>query len=321
MRRLYLIRTKILKDLIDDGTGINSLNTLFNLIFSLPKPQLNYIPISLCPDNHYTNLAYVAMSSILFSKSINTYISFYLIIPNDFQNKNINFFDSLYETYDFFNLTFIRMDNRYDKAFSDKKISKQTYYRLSLGELLPHLNKIIYIDADIIAYKDLLNFYSLNFNGKTILAHPTVGNRVTIKLGYLLINAGILLLNLIEMRKKKIEKKVIDIINKVKKIKYHDQGILNNYFKLYIGILPPVYHTRPWSNYKEIEIFNYKIGNIFDNDYYYFAHKYPTIRHFFGKYKPTGFNINHIEDWWFFARKSKYYNDKSKSFESAFSFR
>ena len=69
-----------------------------------------------------------------------------------------------------------------------------------------------------------------------------------------------------------------------------------------------------------MEIFNYKIGNVFDQDCLYFAHKYPTIRHYFGEYKPTNPNINHIEDWWFFARKSKYYNSNANSFDSAFSF-
>ena len=212
------------------------------------------------------------------------------------------------------------MDKRYDNAYADKKLTKQAYYRLSLAELLPNLNKIIYIDTDIIAYKDFLNFYNLNFNGKMILAHPTIGNRNTLKLGYLKINSGILLLNLFEMRKIQFEKKVIEITKKVKILKVLDQSILNDYFRPFIGILPPEYNTKPLSNYKEIIIFNYKIGNIFDNDYYYFAHKYPTIRHFFYTYKPLNLKINHIEDWWFFARKSKYYNKNSSSFVNAFSY-
>ena len=185
---------------------------------------------------------------------------------------------------------------------------------------MPNLNKIIYLDTDIIAYKDLSNFYNLNFNGKMILAHPTLWNRNTIKYGFPRINSGILLLNLYEMRKNHFEKKVLNIVKNVKILKYHDQSILNDYFKHSIGIIPPEYHTRPWSNYKEIEIFNYKIGNIFDNDYIYFAHKYPTIRHFLGQYKPKTKFTNHIEDWWFFARKCKYYNNKSSSFDNAFSF-
>ena len=120
------------------------------------------------------------------------------------------------------------------------------------------------------------------------------------------------------MRNTKFESKVLDIISKGKKLKYHDQTLLNSNFKNFIGIFPPEYHTRPWSNYTEMKIFNRFSGKVYDDDYYYFAHKYPTIRHFLGRYKPKHRYINHIEDWWFFARKSKYYNDKADTFKSAF---
>jgi len=66
--------------------------------------------------------------------------------------------------------------------------------------------------------------------------------------------------------------------------------------------------------------FNRNSGNIYDNDYFYFTSKYPSIRHFLGKTKPIYSEKGHIEDWWFFARKSKYYNTKAKIFYQAFSF-
>ena len=317
---VYLFKSKCLKNFIDDGIEFNSFNVIKNSMISSPIPKLNYIHISLCPDNHFTELAYVSMSSILSSKNTYTYICFYIIIPSNFQQRNINFLNSLYEENDYFNITFIEMDNRYDKAYTDRRITKQAYYRFSLGELLPNLNKIIYIDVDIIAYKDLTKFYNLNFNGKMILGQPTYGHKNRRKQGFNKINTGILLLNLVEMRKNKFEKKVIEITKKVKKLSYHDQTLLNDYFKQYIGIFPPEYHTRPWSNYKEMAIFNYKIGKPFDTDYFYFSHKYPTIRHFLGRYKPRNPNINHIEDWWFFARKSKYYIENATIFDQAFSF-
>ena len=52
-----------------------------------------------------------------------------------------------------------------------------------------------------------------------------------------------------------------------------------------------------------MQIFNKKSGNIVDNDYLYFAHKYPTIRHFLSYYKPNNPNINHIEDGGFLQEK------------------
>ena len=208
------------------------------------------------------------------------------------------------------------MDDRYDKAYTSQNITIHAYYRFSLGELLQNRNKTIYIDTDIIVYRDLNNFYNMNFNGKIFLGQQTIGNRK----GFNKINSGILLMNLLEMRKKKIEKKAIEAINSGQNFSFHDQTVLNKYFNQYIGFFSPEYHTRPWSNYKEMKIFNNKSGNIVDNDYLYFAHKYPVIRHFLGKYKPNNPNINHIEDWWFFARKSKYYNESAESFEYAFTF-
>ena len=317
---LYLIKTKNLKNIIDNGKEILSIDMIINCIQSIKIPKFNYIHISFCPNNYFTNLVYVAISSILSTKDITTYICFYLIIPSDFENKNKNFIDSLHEQYENFNITFIKMDNRYDKAYTDKRITTQAYYRFSLGELLPHLNKILYLDTDIIVYKDLINFYNLNFNGKMILGQPSYGNKYRQKKGFYKINTGILLLNLFEMRKRKFEKDVIEIIKKGKKLRYHDQTLLNDNFKEYIGIFPPEYHTRPWSNFKELEIFLNIIGKPFDKDYFYFAHKYPTIRHFLGRYKPRNDKINYIEDWWFYARKSKYSNNKAKSFQKAFSF-
>ena len=73
-----------------------------------------------------------------------------------------------------------------------------------------------------------------------------------------------------------------------------DQILLNGYFKQHIGIFPPEYHARPWSNYYELEIFNNKIGKPYDLDYLYFSHKYLFIRHFLGGYKPRKPNINFI---------------------------
>ena len=317
---IYIFKTKALKDLIEKGIEFNSFDMALNIIKSYPSPNLNYIHISLCPDNSFTKYALVSMSSILSSKASYTYVCFYLVVPSDYDEKNKNILDSLYEMYDYFNITFLKMDNRYNKAYTDKRITKQAYYRFSLGELLPNLNKVIYLDTDVIVYKDLSNFYDLNFNGKMILGHPTYGNKKAQKHGFHRINTGVLLLNLFEMRKNQFEEKVIKVINKGIKFKYHDQTLVDDYFKQYLGIFAPEYHTRPWSNYKEMEIFNRKIGKVYDQDYFYFAHKYPTIRHFLGGYKPKNPNVNHIEDWWFYARKSKYYINGANTYNSAFYF-
>lgn len=210
------------------------------------------------------------------------------------------------------------MDNRYENAYISSYITKQAYYRFSLGELLPNLNKIIYLDTDTIILKDLTNFYNLNFNGKIILGQVTINNKNK-QYGYYKINSGILLLNLKGMRKIHMEKKVLNIINSGFKARYHDQALINKYFRKYVGIFPPEYHSRCLNFYEKLIDFNNRTGNIYDIDNLYFAWKYPVIRHYLGRHKPIKNFIN-VDDWWYFARKSKYFTKKTNNLSNIFNF-
>jgi len=48
-------------------------------------------------------------------------------------------------------------------------------------------------------------------------------------------------------------------------------------------------------------------------DNLYFTWKYPVIRHYLGRHKPNkqNFSFINVDDWWYFARKSKYFTKKT----------
>ena len=123
------------------------------------------------------------------------------------------------------------------------------------------------------------------------------------------------------MRNYKVEKIALEIIKRGEHLTYHDQTIMNNVFKNYIGIFPYEYHARNWKNKNSIKEFNNNSGNMYDNDYIYFSTKYPSIRHFLGNSKPFHSEKSHIEDWWYFARKSKFYVGKSRNLNKVFNFK
>ena len=75
---LYLIKSKILSELLDNGKFNFDYTKLINSIKSSPLPNFNYISIAYCPNNNYTPFVYVSMISTLSSKSTSTYISFYI---------------------------------------------------------------------------------------------------------------------------------------------------------------------------------------------------------------------------------------------------
>lgn len=315
-KSLYLIKSKILRDIKDINLYFKTIPNLIEYIVSLPEPQLNYIPVGLALNNYYTPLAYTCMTSVLYSKNINSYISFYIIISKDFTQKNIDFIKSLYNQYDYFNITFLIIDNRYDKAFTSRYITKEAYFRFSFGQLIPNLNKIIYLDTDVIVFKDLNNLYNTNFNDKMILGLPFSKNN-----NFYIINSGILLLNLKKMRELNIEKKTLNIlIKKGEQYDFHDQDIMNIYFKEYIGEYPPENHGKTYNDSESI-IFNNEIGNLYNNDNLLFSWRYPTMRHYNG-YKPSYLDINNkfVEDWWYFARLSKYFANKTNDLNKIFNY-
>ena len=308
-KKFYIIKTKILKDIFDNGNQIKDFNELISYIHQFfPHPNINNISIAFCIDNNYILNAYVSIISILENKNYNTYISFYILISKDFHEENINLILSLYEQYDLFNITFYRMDDRFDKVKMYRYITKSDYFKLSLGEYLSNLNKIIYLDCDVIVYKDLVNLYEHNFNDYLLLALPTVyiGNKLISKDIYY--NGGVLLLNLKKMREIEFNKKVLEILDNGFTDTYNrwnDQAILNKFFYEYIGNLEPEYNSK-------LDLFamnsRYYINK---NDYFNLTHliyseKYPSIYHFTGEYKPFEIKRKNSDDWWFFAKKGKY---------------
>ena len=326
---LYIMRTKKLRDIYDSGIEINSLNELINFISLYPLPQLNYIPISFCPNNRYATLTYTSMISILSTKAYYTYIQFYIVIPKDFKKDNIFLINSLYVQYEYFNITYIKMDDRYRKAFTIRYLTNHAYYRYSLGELLPNLNKIIYFDADTICFTDLSNFYNLNFGGKVILGRLIEFYKDELKDKFS-INTGILLLNLKEMRKMKFEKKILNILNNgfgIKKIHTQnngnaginiltaDQALINIYFYNYTGLFPPKYNAVNFDD-KLLKTFNKDSRYLYEIEFLYFSYKFPSIKHFSG-FKNT---ITSNEDWIYFAKKSKYFNKISNDYLNIYNY-
>ena len=327
---VYLIRSKILRDILDYNNKFKNSKQLINYLYYYPLPKFNYIPISFSSDNKYVSFCYTSMISVLETKSIFSFIILYIIIPKDFKKHNIRFLESLYEQYEYFNITFLKMDDRWDNAFTARYLTIHTYFRYSLAELIPNLDKIIYLDADIICLTDLSDLYHLNFRGKIILGKVLKINKIKKKI-FFTINAGILLLNLKEMRNIKMEKKLLNIMkngfghnNLTKEIAYNQwtsksmpgQAILNLYFYKYIGAIPPIYNTRNNINSKYIADLSKTLEKLYDSDYLYFSLKNPKIKHYAGEKT----NLFFHKDWIYFARKSKYFNEISENLSNIYNF-
>ncbi len=121
------------------------------------------------------------------------------------------------------------------------RLSKETYYRLLIGDILPEsVDRLLYLDPDIVINGDLADFYNLDMQGKTVAAGTHLfgiiekGNlaRLGMKKTSRYINAGVLLIDLDMWRKTVTLTQIFDFITaNIKKLLLADQDVINVMFE------------------------------------------------------------------------------------------
>ncbi len=126
-----------------------------------------------------------------------------------------------------------------DRLHTRDYYSKTTYYRLFIPNLFPEIEKALYLDCDIVVTGDISELYSVDigdnlvaavrdefvFSNKILSDYAT--NRIGHKSPELYFNAGVLLMNLSEMRRVRFEKMFLRLIEEVKFVVAQDQDYLN----------------------------------------------------------------------------------------------
>jgi len=132
-----------------------------------------------------------------------------------------------------------------------------TYYRLFIASLFPQYDKVIYLDCDLVVLGDVSELYHVELGDNILGAAPEqfVRNTDEFRLyaeralgvdpdGY--VNAGVLLMNLAEFRKNKIEDKFIDLITRYEfDLLDPDQAYLNYLCLGKIHVLPNGWNKEP----------------------------------------------------------------------------
>ena len=131
----------------------------------------------------------------------------------------------------------------FDGARILERISKETYYRLLVGTILPEeVDRILYLDPDIVVINPLDEFYNLDFKGKIVAGAPHTYGVVEMvnfrRLGMTrhrhehYINAGVLLIDVNAWRKKITTEEIIKFVDSnFKRLKLCDQDAINILFR------------------------------------------------------------------------------------------
>ena len=194
--------------------------------------QLNVLYSS---DDNYAQHMGVSICSLLRNNSVFENIHFYIIdseispknreklceVVNGFRNAQITF------------IPFARWKEKLQLKMS-WNISISSYARLFVAEMLPQtVDRVLYIDCDMIICKPLAELWNTRLDGKILAAvQDSISGATKAAVGLQAemsyFNAGLLLINLKEWRTQKIGEKCLVFIDEHDgNVTHHDQGTLN----------------------------------------------------------------------------------------------
>ncbi len=261
------------------------------------------LPIVFATDMKYMKPTCIAMESVLLaSENKETYYHFYVLMPFDETDSATDFFLQMQRKYMFCTIQVIGVGNVFDNAYIRiKRITLPTYYRLLLPELIEN-EKCIYLDSDIITCCDLSELYDIDIDGydlggviaPTYVLDKSHAEKIGIPNTNEYINAGVLLLNLAQMRADKFVDRALELIEQPFPVQ--DQDIINRVAFHRIKLLPYKYN---------VQVARKRYLNILSDEERKEAEVNPVILHYSYSEKPWEcMNIEHADRWWKICRNS-----------------
>lgn len=209
------------------------------------------INILCATDNNYAAICGVMLTS-LFENNIEASFSVY-VLGDNLSQENIKLLNNLARRYNQI-INIIEPPKKLFDNFPVRKgdhISLASYFRIACGLLLPeHINRIIYLDCDLIINTNIKKLWSYSLKNSylgAVIDSASSKQIERLKLnpesGYY--NAGVLLIDINKFREEKIYEKCVQEINaNPDKFKFHDQDLLNVVLEGKIKKLPLIYNMQ-----------------------------------------------------------------------------
>ena len=272
------------------------------------KSVENAIPVFFAADDYYTPFVGICLKSLIENTTeANHYLIKILhtdikagnkkrILKLQKENVDIEFVDLNYY-----------IDKIKDKLYTRDYYSKTTYFRLFIPNLYPQYNKAIYIDSDTIVLDDIANLYNIDMEKNLIAGVPDgiiqnseVFQNYTEKVVGMAdyrnyFNAGVILMNLDELRKYDFQNKFTYLLEMIKFPVAQDQDYLNRLCKGRVKIIDFGWNVMPTA----------RIGNLEEKDI--------KIIHYNFAYKPWHFeNVPLSEYFWKYAEQTEFLDEVKK---------
>ena len=267
------------------------------------KENLNTIPIFFTVDDKYVPFLAVALQSLIENSSEKNYYLIkilYTSITEENQEK-IKKYEKENVNIEFVDLNYY-INKIKNKLYTRDYYSVTTYFRLFIPNLYPQYNKALYLDCDIVLLADVAELYNIDMGDNLVAAAPDdVIQKIEVFQEYVekvvgvadyrnYFNAGVLLINLDELRKFDFQEKFLYSLEKIKFAVAQDQDYLNRLCKGRVKIISNVWDKMPISNdtdTNDLKLIHYNLA-----------------------FKPWHFeDILYKEYFWKYAKKTEFFDE------------
>ena len=268
---------------------------------------MRLIPIVMAFDEAYAMPACVAVSSAVHSASHDSLYKFYLLSRNDLSKDAKSKFYGIAENGNI-EIEFVVLGTRFDTIPIKNTYPIETYMILMLADIFPHMDKCIFLDADIVVLYDLMELWEYPIADAYIAGViDIVGKQRHINLGLPdyrhYINSGVVIMNLDAIRKGNLTKEFLNLA--INRFGDADQDILNKVCYGRIALLPLKYNLLfSWFINRNDEYFA-----MFSSDEIQDAYTNPVIIHYTDTRKPWNTSCVYAQMfhlWYKAARESPY---------------
>lgn len=262
------------------------------------------LPIFFAVDDGYMPFLAVTLQSLVDNSSADYYYLIKILYTNiseenkekikkyERENVNIEFVDLNYY-----------IGKIKDKLYTRDYYSKTTYFRLFIPNLYPQYDKALYLDSDIVLLRDVAELFNIDMGDNLVGGAPDdviqtyevfqeyVEKVVGVADYRNYFNAGVLLMNLDELRKYDFQEKFVYSLDKIKFSVAQDQDYLNRLCKGRVKIIDKTWNRMPISNIevdeKDLKLIHYNLA-----------------------FKPWHFeDILYKEYFWNYAQKTEYFDE------------
>ena len=187
-------------------------------------------------DDNFAEILGVSLVSLYEnSKDVDEIIVY--VLESGISDENIKKLKSLPKKYSRSDLSFIKATDISKELSMNVNLDRGSlsqYARLFVSSVLPaKLDRVLYLDCDIIINKSISELWNLDIKGKTIAALKDAFSKqyrknIDLEPDDIMFNSGVMLIDLDKWRRENIESKLLEFIRKKNgKIQQGDQGALN----------------------------------------------------------------------------------------------